>query len=288
MNGSKLNYGFYKDDNMTDEEMWDTFNWLFSSYSRNTSSYKFIFLKSIIDNINNTSYSGKLSFDSLFDSFTRISWNLVLKYHICQSGKVVDGRRTKLEQILNEYNNGEYVAFEELDGHEKRRIVNLIKKNCKTYVVGALYGDMDGRIYSFSKKEEWIQFNPQMQKFIKKNANIIENLNYYKWASYYATINEPDIEDNLKSIIDKSFIRKGEDIYRAMLAYEFERMPEIDNERVNTLELLFEAEQIAEKCSDGYDEVMVEEEMYRDMDHLKEYLSNPILLLKYIQREKVK
>ena len=49
MQGYKLAEGQYKTDNLTTDKMWDTFNWLFSAYSRNDTSYKFIFLKAVID-----------------------------------------------------------------------------------------------------------------------------------------------------------------------------------------------------------------------------------------------
>lgn len=51
MQGFKLNEGKYRTDKLTDDDLWNAFNWLFSSYSRNDTSYKFIFLKSIINSI---------------------------------------------------------------------------------------------------------------------------------------------------------------------------------------------------------------------------------------------
>ena len=46
---------------------------------------------------------------------------------------------------------------------------------CKKYVVGALFSDMNEIFYSFNKKEEWIELNPTMVKFINDNKDIIEN-----------------------------------------------------------------------------------------------------------------
>ena len=53
----------------------------------NNSSYKFVFLKSIIDCLDKKDTLGKIGFDILFERFTSISWNLVLKYGISQKVK---------------------------------------------------------------------------------------------------------------------------------------------------------------------------------------------------------
>ena len=44
-----LSEGNFKTVKLTENEMWEAFHWLFSDKSVNDSSYKFIFLKSIID-----------------------------------------------------------------------------------------------------------------------------------------------------------------------------------------------------------------------------------------------
>lgn len=283
MQGYKLETGEYKKDKLSSDQIWGTFNWLFSSLSQNDTSYKFIFLKSIIDCIDMKDANGRLSFDVLFSRFTYISWNLVLKYGLCQKGKASDGRVSSLEKVIKtKYSDP--IAYEELFDEDRKKICHEIKMACKKYVVGALYGDTDGYIYSFSKKEEWILLNPVIEEFIKKNRALLENLNYFKWAKFYESTNGSEKGEELRKnhMIDN--IRNDESVYRAILASEFETSKN-EHCRINSLELLFKAEEI-EKIDTVEENVVAEEVLYRDLADMKKYMSDPILLLERIKKEK--
>ena len=92
----------YKVKNLSDDEMWSLFSYLFSPKSANDTSYKFGFLKSILDNLYNVDNELYLSYDQLFSKFTEIYWNLVLSYHIRQKSPGKTNRRAKIETILYE------------------------------------------------------------------------------------------------------------------------------------------------------------------------------------------
>ena len=47
--GFDLSEGKYKNDDVSSEELWKSFNRVFSTKTLNSSSYKFVFLKSIVD-----------------------------------------------------------------------------------------------------------------------------------------------------------------------------------------------------------------------------------------------
>ena len=83
-----------------------------------------------------------------------------------------------------------------------------------------------------------------MVQFIKANRGIIENLNYYKWAKFYEQVNDKATEEKLAFLSSNGFARKNESIYRAMLAYEFERTAvKAEKEQLpNTIELMLVAE----------------------------------------------
>ena len=134
MQGYKLTEGQYKTDKLTTDKMWDTFNWLFSSYSRNDTSYKFLFLKSIIDCIDKKDARGRIAFDVLFERYTRLAWPLVLKYKLSQKAQASDGRKSTLENVLNSRYDS-YVDFDELFNDEKDRLCRDVKQQCKKYVV---------------------------------------------------------------------------------------------------------------------------------------------------------
>ncbi len=66
MAGFDLNEGRYEERNVSEDELWSAFACVFSSKSRNDSSYKFGFLKAIIDNLYNVDENLKLNFNQIF------------------------------------------------------------------------------------------------------------------------------------------------------------------------------------------------------------------------------
>lgn len=281
-----LNDGEYKKGRLTKDQMWEAFRWLFSEKSLNDSSYKFIFLKSIIDCMERKEANGRISFDTLFDRFTSISWSLVLKYRINQKVKARGKKATLLEQdLLDFFVSGgyeKYVPISEISEKSRKKLVKKVKQDCKRYVVGALYGDMKELLYSFSRKEEWIELNQQMESFIEKHKELIESLNYYKWAVFYQKINAETTARNCISLLAPGFEkRKSESIYRTILAYEFEReVPET----MNSIELLFCAEDMSQDMEVSKDNL--EEELFQDYGSMRDYLSNPIVLIEKLKRQK--
>ncbi len=281
-----LKEGEYKKGRLTEDQMWEAFRWLFSEKALNDSSYKFIFLKSIIDCRKMKEPNGEISFDTLFDRFTSISWSLVLKYKINQKVKARGKKASLLEQDLLDFIESggyeKYVPLSEISEKSRKKLVKKVKQDCKRYVVGALYGDMKELLYSFSRKEEWIVLNPQMESFIEKHKELIESLNYYKWAAFYEKVNTAPTAKNCIDLLAPGFEkRKSESVYRTVLAYEFERdIPET----MNTIELLLCAEDTSEEMEISKDNL--EEELFQDYGSMRDYLSNPIVLIEKLKKRK--
>ena len=293
MKGYDLSEGKYVKRHISEDELWNTMNWLFSTKSKSDSSYKFIFFKAILDNIDDLGDAYILEFDRLFERFTEIGWDLILKYGIRQKALTKGKSETYLEQVLHaSCEPGSYAAFKNLGEHERKRICKMVKSKCKTYVVGALYGDTNELMYSFSKKEEWIELNPQLVDFLRKNKVVIENLNYYKWARFYESINDDVLATQLMNIIADDVKRKNESVYRGVLAYEFEQI-ESKNKHyhpINTTQLLFFAEEHAlyssEDINANISNVDVETELYEDFDTMRAYLAEPLQLISKLKRER--
>jgi hypothetical protein len=137
MSGYDLKEGFYIDRPISDDELWSAFTSLFSSQTTMVSSYKYGFLKAIIDNLYNTDENLKLTFDQLFSKFGEIYWNLILKHNLQQQAK----KETYLEQILheamNKYNLPYGVPYERLSSEMMIEISHKVKQKCKTYVIGS-------------------------------------------------------------------------------------------------------------------------------------------------------
>ena len=137
--GADLKEGYYKQGNLSDDEMWSAFAFLFSAKSAQSTSYKYAFLKSILDNLYNTDADLKLTFEQLFSKFTEIYWNLVLKHHIRQSPKNAAGKTTKLEQALwsaqRQCDVIESIPFESIPDDIRVSVCHRVKVDCKSNVV---------------------------------------------------------------------------------------------------------------------------------------------------------
>ena len=226
MAGFDLKEGQYVNRDVSEDELWSAFSCVFSSKSRNDSSYKFGFLKAIIDNLYNVDDQLRLTFDQIFSKFAEIYWNLILKYGLRQKAVTNDNRETYLEQVLHasvkKYGIKEVIPYESLTPEMMIDISHQVKVKCKKYVVGALFEDTKRLFYSFSKKKELLQINPLMYEFICKHKVIIEKLNYYEWARFLERVNEESAAIKLLSKIDESAKRNNLSYYRQILFDEFE------------------------------------------------------------------
>ena len=221
--GHDLNEGRYDPRQLNTDEIWQVLSTLFTTRSRNSTSYKYGFLKSILDNLYNVDADLVLTFDQLFGKFAEIYWNLVTKYRVEQmpGNKISAVERTLLDFVMQQH-IAEGVPFESLTDEQKLNLTIKVKKRCKHNVVGALYGDTGQIFYSFSKQGEWIRFNPQVYEYVCRRKTALEKLNYYEWAKYLEKINTADTTLNLLTKLDESAKRSNLDVYRQILFDEFE------------------------------------------------------------------
>ena len=66
MAGFDLKEGEYIKCIMSDDDMWSALSCVFSAKSRNDTSYKYGFLKALLDNLYNVDENLKLTFDQVF------------------------------------------------------------------------------------------------------------------------------------------------------------------------------------------------------------------------------
>lgn len=225
MAGYDIREGVYEDRNISDDEIWSVFSFVFSNQSRNTTSYKFAFLKALLDNLYNVDDSLALDFDQIFSRFAEEYWNLILKYRIRQSPVNINGKRTAIENILysaeREYDLPLAIPFESLASSVQRNISQKVKSECKRFVVGAFYSDTKRLFYSFSLRTEKLQFSPVFYRFVCAHKVVLEKLNYYEWARYLERVND-DSTRNILSKLDESTKRENLSYYRDILYREFE------------------------------------------------------------------
>lgn len=193
MAGFDLKDGIYEEREVSEDELWSAITYVFTSKSKNDTSYKFGFLRSILDNFNNLDKDLMLTFDQLFTRFAELYWDLILGHNIRQKVATSDNRKSAIERVLLEARDRYVVdnvgAFGSLPAKVRNEVAHQVKAKCKIYVVGALFEDTKHLFYSFSKKGEWIKLNPRMYRFILERREEIEKLNNYEWAHFLAKIN---------------------------------------------------------------------------------------------------
>lgn len=211
MAGYDLKEGEYDNRSVSEDELWAALANLFTSKSRNDSSYKYGFLKAILNNMETIDHNYILSFDQLFLSFTEVYWDLILKHHLRQKTATNDNRKSSIEIIISEaqcmFCDEVYIPFSTLSNQAKRSVSHKVKMNCKRYVVGAVFEDTKRLFYSFSKTEEWIKLNPMMYRFICRRKEDIERLNYYEWSFFLEKTNPGLSADK---ILTKALLQKGD------------------------------------------------------------------------------
>ena len=127
--GWDLKVGEIKDLYITDQEIWVALNNFFFR-SHVTMSYKYGFLKSLIENLYEVNGQLELDYNKLFYSFTKIYWNLVIHHQLWQSNnKKQISRIQKILEIYCENNNiPNELTFDKIPDSLQVTIVNEVKK----------------------------------------------------------------------------------------------------------------------------------------------------------------
>lgn len=229
MAGWDLKNGELKREDVSDDEFWSLFNYVFSDSCKKTNTYKFGLIKSICDQIYDLSEDNRryfLPYEKIFEKFTENYWNLVNCYGIRQMSYNGKSEYSKIELIIKEtaktYEIPENIGFASLDEETRRKVVKSVTAECKRFVIGALYNDFDGKLYAFDLKAAGLFLSYNAYQFISKYKMEIERLNYYAWARFLERIND---DQALIRILEKLELatpqRKDLSIYREILYKEF-------------------------------------------------------------------
>lgn len=93
---------------------------------------------------------------------------------------------------------------------------------CRRNVIGALYNDMEGKLYGFDLSGNEIHFSTVAYNFMLKHKIELEKLNYYAWAKFMEKINSDDV---LVRVLDKLELstpkRNDLSVYREVLFEQF-------------------------------------------------------------------
>lgn len=228
--GWNLKNGDITEYNVSEDRLWALFNYVFSDSSRKRNTYKFGLIKSILDNLFNGEKSSEgiyYTYEEIFAKFAENYWNLVVKYNLKQMRPDGKSIYSKVETIIkNEISKDDILCsldFSSMKEEQKNRIVKQVVTECKKCVIGALYNDFEGVIYSFDLKGTGITLNYCVHEFLLKHKMELEKLNYYAWARFLESVNDDNV---LVRVIDKLELstprRNNLHIYREILRREFE------------------------------------------------------------------
>lgn len=219
---------------ITDGEVIRSINSALIGNSKRTTSYKFVFFKSILDNLFNVDLNSDseyfLGFDAISLRFAEIYWNLILRCKLRQMPENSDGKISAIERILFDFckkygysiDETEF-AFEGLRNAQQLELSEKIKKSVVTkYVLGAFCADTDWKFYHFSKPKKWqgIFISRDFFVVLAKYRSDFEKVNYFEWIKYLEGINKEEDSYMLASKLDKSTERENLNPYRKTL-FEF-------------------------------------------------------------------
>ena len=219
---------------MTDGDVIRSINSALLGNVRRATSYKFVFFKSILDNLFNVDLNSDsdyfLSFDAISIRFAEIYWNLILRYRLAQMPQNSNGKISAIERVLfdfcGKYGYSTYetdFAFEGLRSEQQIELAENVKKSVVTkHVLGAFCSDTDWKFYHFSKTKKWpgIYINRDFFVVLAKYRSDFEKINYFEWIKYLESINEEEDSYRLASKLDKSTERQDLGKYRSVL-FEF-------------------------------------------------------------------
>jgi 5-methylcytosine-specific restriction endonuclease McrA len=185
MAGWEMKSGLLNTKPMNETEIWSLINFFFSSQSKNTTTYKFALLKAILDEAFNLSPSNnQISFNTIFEKFSEIYWNLSVNQQIKQS----TGRAAAIEIVLNNFAiknpATRALTFGKLSLSDRISLIKKVTTKGKPYVFGAVYTDFNGQLFGFNLKSGLINIHPKVIPFLKNFKININKLNNYEWIRW--------------------------------------------------------------------------------------------------------
>ena len=200
-----------------------------SGNSHHTTTYKYAFFKSLLDNVFNVDLQTMLlPYENLASRFTEIYWNLVLYFHLRQEIKTSHHEYTSVEKELftfcqkykfNYEDKHCIFPFESLRTDFQLEIIKNIKRQMMKNVVAAFCGDTDDQFYHFNKqdKNSGIILNPDVYNALVKYKSVFEKQNYYEWIKYLEKANLEEDSYALANKLDASTERQNLAPYRKIL-----------------------------------------------------------------------
>lgn len=195
---------------LTDREMWK-YTQQFFMHTTHTTSYKFVLMKALLESITDISKIDRIEFKQITKYVVSIYWNLVVRHDLKQINS--NKSKSRIEEILLNYQKENNIpnnwSFGKLAENQQGELVQIVLPQYKRYVFGSFYGAFDGTIYSFNKKEEWIQLVKPYVDFFLRYKTILMDLTNYHMKIFLAKYNSEESIDNLLNKIQFLSVRES-------------------------------------------------------------------------------
>ena len=150
-----------------------------------TTTYKYCFFKSILDNVFSFEQDFSIGFRVLSDTFATIYWNSIAIHSIPAQKGFHKGKLSSVETLVFDYlKKCPHMAGIPLDSvasKDREAFQKDVEKVFSKYVIGAFYEDTEGMIYGFSKKTKKLWLNKTSYDFLTQNKELLDQVNYYRW-----------------------------------------------------------------------------------------------------------
>lgn len=188
---------------LTDKDIWQSVHH-FYYHGKTTTTYKYGFLKALLESFASANEQFEISFDHLFYSFTKIYWNLVINSKLWQSNsqKAPSSVQKVLEAFAATHAIPREWSFDQLPASQQLQLIEAVKKVGKKYVIGATYSDFNGEIYSFDLKKEYLQLHPTYYRFFQTHKRMLTNITNYQLALFLEKFNEAEKVSKLLTRIE--------------------------------------------------------------------------------------
>ncbi|WP_442600033.1 HNH endonuclease domain-containing protein [Neobacillus sp. D3-1R] len=220
----KLQVGEMRASYLTDKEIWSHFNYIFSTKSKNSTTYKFVLIKSILENLYNVNEKLELNYFQLFGSFAKIYWNLVVHHDLNQINMV--DKKSEVQKILLDFqmkhNIPKEFVFDKLSDEFQLEIINKVKRKCKVNVMGAIFGDTESTIYDFDNEKEVVRLNSSYYSFMQRFQRVLNYLTNYHLALFLEKFNEQDDTTNILIKVENVSKRSSLDQFYQLLTSYYE------------------------------------------------------------------
>ena len=201
--GWDLNVAEARNEYLTESDCW-RYTQQFLMHAHHTTTYKFILMKALLESVTEISDSGRLTFAQVTKHVTKIYWNLTVTHKLSQLNS--RDNNSSVDKVIEAFQGKHDIPdnwhFDKIP-HEKQHI--LIKQVTiifKKYVYGSFYSSFNGTIYSFNKKEEWLQLTPPYIVFFERYKRILMNITNYQLALFLEKYNSKEAMEKILTKIE--------------------------------------------------------------------------------------